>query len=418
MISEKHILRIYQYELMAFAFMLPIYRKVIPYLIATILITWLLEGDFIAKAKRLAHSVHRLNTLLFAGIYLFYFLGLAYTNNFSNGLFDLEVKMSLFIFPVVLASIREDVLSIKIARKILFSFVYGVAASMFLCYAFAIYNYIQEGSIEVFYYSRLSFLIHPSYLSMYACFAIAVLLYFSWKKVIRGKRMQMLAMFAVLAFEFFVILLSSKAGILSLLLIIGMYISYLVFSQKRIAKAFISGGLLIASFVFLFLLFPSSATRFAETREAIGQADIHADEIANSSSERIMIWWYVFEITNDNLLGGVGTGDVKDHLLAKYSEKQMMNALQLELNAHNQYLQTLIALGLFGLVVLLLNLILPALYSIEFKHYLYLIFILLIAFNFLFESMLETQAGVVFYAFFNAYLFAIKKDPASIEAGS
>jgi hypothetical protein len=40
-------------------------------------------------------------------------------------------------------------------------------------------------------------------------------------------------------------------------------------------------------------------------------------------------------------------------------------------------------------------------------------FIVLIAFNFLFESMLETQAGVVFYAFFNAYLFAIKKDPAS-----
>jgi O-antigen ligase len=114
----------------------------------------------------------------------------------------------------------------------------------------------------------------------------------------------------------------------------------------------------------------------------------------------------------------VGTGDVKDHLLEKYREKQLYNALGLELNAHNQYLQTMLALGIIGLLILLLNIVLPALYGMEMKHYLYLIFLILVAFNFLFESMLETQAGVVFYAFFNAYLFAIKKDPASPEAGS
>jgi len=95
-----------------------------------------------------------------------------------------------------------------------------------------------------------------------------------------------------------------------------------------------------------------------------------------------------------------------------------VNAFKLELNAHNQYLQTMITLGIIGLIVLLLNLILPALYSMEQKHYLYLVFLILIGFNLLFESMLETQAGVVFYAFFNAYLFAIKKDPASVETGS
>ena len=126
-----------------------------------------------------------------------------------------------------------------------------------------------------------------------------------------------------------------------------------------------------------------------------------------------MIWWYSFEITNDNFLMGVGTGDVKDNLLDKYREKQMFNALGLELNAHNQYLQTTLALGILGLIILMVTLVLPALYGLEVKHYLYLIFLILIAFNFLFESMLETQAGVVFYAFFNTYLFAIKKDPAS-----
>ena len=72
---------------------------------------------------------------------------------------------------------------------------------------------------------------------------------------------------------------------------------------------------------------------------------------------------------------GVGTGDVKDHLLEKYREKQMFNALGLELNAHNQYLQTTLALGIMGLVILMLTLVLPALYGLEVKQYLYLIFL-------------------------------------------
>ena len=73
----------------------------------------------------------------------------------------------------------------------------------------------------------------------------------------------------------------------------------------------------------------------------------------------------------------------------------------------------MLALGILGLIVLLLNIVLPVMYGLEMKHYLYLIFLILVAFNFLFESMLETQPGVVFYAFFNAWFFAIKKDPAS-----
>jgi hypothetical protein len=84
-INEKHIVRLYQAELIAFAFLLPIYGKVIPYVIATLVITWLLEGDFWGKARRLSNSAHRMNTLLFAGIYLLYLFGLVYTNNFGYG---------------------------------------------------------------------------------------------------------------------------------------------------------------------------------------------------------------------------------------------------------------------------------------------------------------------------------------------
>ncbi len=417
-INQKHIARLYQTEFIAFAFLLPIYRKVMPYVIAVMVLTWLLEMDFVNKAKRLAKSRHRQNTLLFAGIYVLYLLGLIYTVNYNYGLFDLEVKMSLIIFPVIMATVRDEVLSLAVARQVLWAFVFGVFASMLVCYSIAFADYLESGSMMAFYYSRLSVLIHPSYLAMFVSFAIAILLYFLYKGVLTTRLGKFLAILLVFIFEFFVIMLSSKAGILSLAITLAIFTSYVIFEERRIAKGLVSGGLLAVSFIFLLMLFPASAERFAQSREIIERADVNSKEIASSTGERILIWWYTFEITNENFLFGVGTGDVKDHLLEKYYEKEMDNAFRLELNAHNQYLQILIAMGIIGMVVLLLNLVLPALYSIEQKHYLYFIFLILIGFNFLFESMLETQAGVVFYAFFNAYLFAIKKDPASLETGS
>lgn len=417
MINDKYTIRLYYLELLMLAFLLPIYRKVIPYVIAAIVITWLLEGDFPAKSRRIAQSLHRQQTLLFAGIYILYFIGLAYTEYLHEGLFNLEVKLSLFIFPVLMASMRKEVLSLKIARDVLIAFVFGVLAAMLLSFTLSGIEYLDSGATDVFYYSLLSSLIHPSYMAMYVCFAIAILLYFLWKRIIYKRFWRVLSVLLVIMFQFFIVMLSSKAGILGLVVTLVLFTTYAFIAERVWLRALASGTFLMGSFVLLFLLFPGSAHRFAETREVIGQAEINADEIANSSGERIMIWWYTFEITNDHFLAGVGTGDVRDHLLEKYREKKMHYALQLQLNAHNQYLQTMIALGVVGLVVLLLNLVLPAFWSMDRRHYLYLIFLVLIAFNFLFESMLETQAGVVFYAFFNAYLFAIKKDPASIEAG-
>lgn len=417
-ILEKHIVRLYQLELIAFAFLLPIYRKVIPYVIATLVITWLLEGDFVGKAKRLANDKHRLMTLLFAGIYVFYGIGLLYTKNFVYGLFDLEVKMSLFIFPVILASIPGELLSAAVARKILWAFVYGVGVSMLINYGIALFDYIENKSIDAFYYNRLSVMIHPTYMSMYVSFAISIILYFLVKDRIRGKLQKAGAILLILLFEIFIVMLSSKAGILGLLMVIGLFIFYIIWMKRASLKSLISAGLLTASFLLFFFLFPTSSERFDQARDALGQVNTANEEVANSSGERILVWWYSFEITNENFLFGVGTGDVKDNLLDKYREKDMNNALTLELNAHNQFLQMLIAMGSIGLIILLLNLIIPSMYSIEKRHYLYFIFLMLIGFNFLFESMLETQAGVVFYAFFNAYLFAIKKDPASNEAGS
>lgn len=417
-LSNNTIKLIFQAELLLLAFTLPIYRKVVPYIIAAIVITWLLEADFVAKARRIAGNAHRLHTLLFAGLYLLYGIGLLYTADLDEGLFNMEVKLSLFIFPVLMASLRDELYSREFLRQVLWAFVFGVLTAFIICYGQAAYHYFNGESLDVFYYSSLSPLMHASYMAMYVCFAIAILLYFFSNGLVKGVLRKALVISMIVVFELFIIMLSSKAGILGLLILMFMFTAYLIMDRRQLFKGIAAGTLLVLSFIAMFIIFPASSERFEQTREALEKPDIITEEIANSTGERIMIWWYSFEITNENFLLGVGTGDVEEVLLDKYREKEMFIALSQTLNAHNQYLQAMIALGVVGLLGLLLSLFLPALLALEARHYLYFTFLVLVAFNFLFESMLETQAGVVFYAFFNAYFFAIKKDPASEETGS
>ena len=83
----------------------------------------------------------------------------------------------------------------------------------------------------------------------------------------------------------------------------------------------------------------------------------------------------------------------------------MKTAYDEKLNTHNQYLQTTIALGMVGFIILVLSLLAPLVQAIKKRNQLYVLFLLLFIINILVESMLETQAGVIFFAFFNSLIF-------------
>ena len=54
---------------------------------------------------------------------------------------------------------------------------------------------------------------------------------------------------------------------------------------------------------------------------------------------------------------------------------------------------------------LVLSFFYPAMLAWRSNQFLYVVFVIIFSVNILVESMLEVQAGVVFYAFFNAFLF-------------
>ena len=121
---------------------------------------------------------------------------------------------------------------------------------------------------------------------------------------------------------------------------------------------------------------------------------------------RMEIWKISIGLIKQHFMFGVGTGDVKDVFMKAYQQQNLYSIFKKKLNAHNQYLQTFVTLGVFGFSLLVAFLLIPVYRSLRKGDYLYTLFLLIFAINILVESMLETQAGVVFYAFFNAFLFS------------
>jgi hypothetical protein len=79
--------------------------------------------------------------------------------------------------------------------------------------------------------------------------------------------------------------------------------------------------------------------------------------------------------------------------------------------SHNQYLSIFIAFGVFGFLWFIFTLLYPAFITKKYNNYYFAVFWLIAVLSMLAEDTLETQDGVTFFAFFNAFLlFSGNKD--------
>ena len=408
MINNKTMIHrvIFRYCLLGIAFLLPVYGRLVPPLIAVMVLSWLIEGRFREKFRMVRSDRMRMLTLSFGLFYLLYLAGLICTSNFEYGLFDLQVKFSILIFPLLLATADEEFFSSSQRRQVLIVYISGCLAGSLLFMGRAFIETVYNHSVNAFFYGSLSWYFHSSYLSMYYNFAIAAILghliTLDWKRKIP---LCIMEAGLILWFIILVFLLSSKAGILTLGGLLLFCTGLLIFKRKNwlggIIVLIVSTGI----FYTTYRLLPGPFQRMETVGKVIRSDAGKLNQSPESTAERLAIWKVSTEIIRDHYLLGVGTGDVKDALYVKYAEKSMVSALNKKLNAHCQYLQTFIALGITGFLFLVLMLVLPGIQAIRRKDNLYLVFLGIFAFNILVESMFEIQAGVVFYAFFNAFLF-------------
>ncbi len=122
----------------------------------------------------------------------------------------------------------------------------------------------------------------------------------------------------------------------------------------------------------------------------------------HSLLERLEYWRTGFQIASDNLLFGVGTGDVQDAFNAQYEKNKTLLDKNNRHRSHNYYLTVLITFGVFGLLYFLFVFYSFIRFNLKNQDILAIAFISIILASFLIEDTIETQTGVTFFALFFA----------------
>lgn len=134
----------------------------------------------------------------------------------------------------------------------------------------------------------------------------------------------------------------------------------------------------------------------------------------HSVTGRLAFWQAGFGIFKENLLFGVGTGDVKNEFIAEYERIKSPLNPKFRHRAHNQFLTFAITFGIIGCLVIFIAII----YSFSMSNYLpsslKWTFFGIILISMLAEDTLETQAGVTFFAFFSS-MFLTQSTPSKRE---
>src|SRR5690606_16172305 len=135
----------------------------------------------------------------------------------------------------------------------------------------------------------------------------------------------------------------------------------------------------------------------------------HQDEgRAYSTGQRILLWRNSLDIVKEKPFLGVGVSHVQNMVNYHMEVSGDAYRLPIKLNAHNEYLQTTVGMGVVGLMFLISIYLLPLRYSNKDRMFVTLTFVLILCTASISESIMERQAGVVFLQLVGCLLVAWK----------
>lgn len=368
----------------------------------------LFSADFKNKFRRLYQRKALFYLLLF---YLLHWVVLLVTDNTHEASRNLSLKTALLLLPFSLGSVEEPVN--KQQKKILLStFIYGlgVICLVDLCYAF--FRFLDTGSTSHFFYDQLPQVLKRKqhYMGWYLSTGIVVILWrlFGAHQFARRSTRWLHILLGLLFFTV-ILLLSTRAQILGLIVMFtvgGLVYSYQKGVLMKGVLAIMSTMILIGASLYIV---PKTRQRIVETIDE--WEEWKYGEGRKDTNVRVFIWKYGFEVFSENIALGTGAGDANDDLHLKFEKCEELfwggdrNFLLTEknYNYHNQFLQSAASLGIIGLVLLLLVFFWPFIYNR--KNSLLLLFMAISFFGFFTESMLERQAGLLFFAFMYPFLY-------------
>ena len=189
----------------------------------------------------------------------------------------------------------------------------------------------------------------------------------------------------------YIVLVNSRAGMIALVLVAAACTvhTFIMYRDLRIT-AIVGVSLAVGIFAATHLV-PSHTNRISASMQNV------------DGDARVKIYHANLTLTMKNPLAGYGAGDYHAMQQHQYGDMNYFKGEQTTYNAHNQYVESLLAAGVPCLLALLAMLVAP-LAAQRRPRFEAMLLVAVIALNLLFESMLERQMGLLFIGSVLAFL--------------
>ena len=415
----------YDYGLFFLAFLIPVVSKGLPLFIlgAALLgmIYYIVVYSSVRKEKKryifLPYNLLRdgflnilksRNTLLIMVCFFFcYLISWCYSDNQEIAWSGIVLKSSFLYFPILFSLTKWD---FEKTKNIFNFFILGCFCNLILSYGFVILESEHNLKLNDFIRDDLSFSFHRSYVAMYVNIAMILnTILLSSKSFTETRAIVIFRWVLQFLFSLFIIMLSSRSGLLTWFIALVCIFSSLFFVQKKLTKSLLFASLVTLLFFYSINRLSILGGRMDETAQTITNSNYEkgANGKYTSTGIRVGIWKASLSVFSSSPLFGLGVGDAKNELIKKYKEKEMKFCYESKFNSHNQYLDTGISIGIFGVLLLCLILFFS---FINFGNLTILTFgiMAVIGGSLFVESMLEKQAGVVFISWIISLIVSVR----------
>ncbi len=355
---------------------------------------------FFMKGEK--HRSARWLAIVLIAFYGFHLISLGYSNNWMYAGSDLMTKLSYLVFPLFILFVRKGF--DLIMKGIRWGLIVGCFFSMTFSFLRA---FIAEGAAlsgEAFNANFYGLNMHPSYLALLFIIACA----FLWQERISFKGAFLLKLVytgLVVLSMFYLRSLGAFVCVAAIMCVFPVWKSIKTKNWKWL--------LILPVYAMLFVLgiissakiandVNTSLTRLGDWSTSPEQFLLDNKNNMESNTVRLVTWTLSARLVSEHVFG-VGIGDVKDELEQKYRSYGYTYYAHHELNPHNQFLQTGIALGWIGALILFVFLILLMFYTFKANHLALFLAALCIFVSCLFESMLERQVGIILTGILTMY---------------
>jgi O-antigen ligase len=183
------------------------------------------------------------------------------------------------------------------------------------------------------------------------------------------------------------------------------------------------GGILLMSIIILPIvavkIFPTLQSKIDYTRYGLSMFTEQHQVNHMSDGARIESEIVGYKLFREHWLTGVGIGNLRDDMNALYAKDFPDVLPQYYFLPHNEFLVFAAGCGIFGLIAFVVILVVAILYKRSWRHWLFVVFNIIVISSFLTEPTIEEQIGTAFYViFFLVIYFLIQYSTDDQPVGS